>query len=28
LHLAGYLRAEEWNGTVSASFMVQDAAYS
>jgi single-stranded-DNA-specific exonuclease len=28
LHLAGYLRAETWNGTVSASFMVQDAAYS
>jgi single-stranded-DNA-specific exonuclease len=28
LHLAGYLRAEEWNGTVSASFVVQDAAYS
>jgi single-stranded-DNA-specific exonuclease len=28
MHLAGYLRAEEWNGTVSASFMVQDAAYS
>jgi single-stranded-DNA-specific exonuclease len=28
MHLAGYLRAEEWNGSVSASFMVQDAAYS
>jgi single-stranded-DNA-specific exonuclease len=28
LHLAGYLRAEAWNGLVTASFMVQDAAYS
>ncbi|HTI03161.1 MAG TPA: single-stranded-DNA-specific exonuclease RecJ [Acidisoma sp.] len=28
LHLAGHLRAEEWNGTVSASFMVQDAAWA
>jgi single-stranded-DNA-specific exonuclease len=28
LHLAGYLRAEAWNGTVSASFMVQDAAWA
>ena len=28
LHLVGYLRAEEWNGSISASFMVQDAAYS
>jgi single-stranded-DNA-specific exonuclease len=28
LHLAGYLRAETWNGSVSASFVVQDAAYS
>ena len=27
LHLAGYLRAEEWNGLVSASFVVLDAAY-
>ena len=26
LHLAGYLRAEEWNGTVSASFILADAA--
>ena len=26
LHLAGYLRAEEWNGTVSAGFIVVDAA--
>lgn len=26
LHLAGYLRAEEWRGTVSASFVVTDAA--
>ncbi len=26
LHLAGYLRAEEWNGTVSASFFIADAA--
>ena len=26
LHVAGQLRAEEWNGTVSASFMVEDAA--
>ncbi len=28
MHLAGYLRAESWNGSVSASFMVQDAAYA
>nr|WP_283949647.1 single-stranded-DNA-specific exonuclease RecJ [Limobrevibacterium gyesilva] len=26
LHLAGHLRAEEWNGTVSASFIITDAA--
>ena len=26
LHLAGHLRAEEWNGTVSTSFIVSDAA--
>ena len=26
LHLAGHLRAEEWRGTVSAGFMVLDAA--
>jgi single-stranded-DNA-specific exonuclease len=26
LHLAGHLRAEEWNGTVSASFILADAA--
>ncbi len=26
LHLAGHLRAEEWNGTVSAGFAVSDAA--
>ena len=26
LHLAGQLRAEEWNGTVTAGFFVQDAA--
>ena len=26
LHLAGHLRAEEWNGTVSASFFIADAA--
>jgi single-stranded-DNA-specific exonuclease len=26
LHLAGHLRAEEWNGTVSAGFVVTDAA--
>jgi single-stranded-DNA-specific exonuclease len=26
LHLAGHLRAEEWNGTVSAGFFVTDAA--
>lgn len=26
LHLAGHLRAEEWNGTLSASFFVADAA--
>jgi single-stranded-DNA-specific exonuclease len=28
LHLAGYLRAEAWNGSVSASFVVQDAAWA
>lgn len=26
LHLAGQLRAEEWNGTVTAGFFIQDAA--
>ena len=26
LHLAGHLRAEEWNGTTTASFIVTDAA--
>jgi single-stranded-DNA-specific exonuclease len=26
LHLAGHLRAEEWNGTVSAGFVITDAA--
>ena len=26
VHLAGTVRAEEWNGTVSASFIVSDAA--
>ena len=26
LHLAGHLRAEEWNGTISASFFVSDGA--
>ena len=26
LHLAGHLRAEEWNGSVSAGFIVTDAA--
>lgn len=26
LHLAGHLRVEEWNGTVSAGFVVADAA--
>ena len=26
LHLAGHLRAEEWNGTVSATFSIADAA--
>ena len=26
LHLAGHLRAEEWNGTVSAGFIITDAA--
>jgi len=26
LHLAGHLRAEEWNGEVSASFFVSDGA--
>jgi single-stranded-DNA-specific exonuclease len=28
LHLAGHLRAESWNGSVSASFCVIDAAFS
>jgi single-stranded-DNA-specific exonuclease len=28
LHLAGHLRAEEWNGTVSASFVISDVAPS
>jgi single-stranded-DNA-specific exonuclease len=27
LHLAGHLRAETWNGTVSAGFIVTDAAH-
>jgi single-stranded-DNA-specific exonuclease len=26
LHLAGHLRAEEWNGTVSPCFVISDAA--
>ena len=26
LHLAGQLRAEEWNGTTSAGFIISDAA--
>jgi len=26
LHLAGHLRAEEWNGTTSACFVISDAA--
>ena len=26
LHLAGHLRAEEWNGLVTASFFITDAA--
>jgi single-stranded-DNA-specific exonuclease len=26
LHLAGHLRADEWNGTSSASFIITDAA--
>ena len=26
LHLAGHLRAEEWNGGVTASFIVTDGA--
>lgn len=26
LHVAGHLRAEEWNGSVSASFIITDAA--
>jgi len=26
LHLAGYLRAESWNGRVTAGFFVTDAA--
>ena len=26
MHLAGHLRAEEWNGSVSACFIISDAA--
>ena len=26
LHLAGHLRAEEWNGSVTAGFIISDAA--
>ena len=26
LHLAGHLRAEEWNGAVSPGFIIADAA--
>jgi single-stranded-DNA-specific exonuclease len=26
VHLAGHLRAEEWNGTTAASFVITDAA--
>ncbi len=26
LHLAGHLRAEEWNGSVSPCFVILDAA--
>ena len=26
LHLAGHLRAEEWNGAVNAGFIIADAA--
>ena len=26
LHLAGHLRAEEWNGSVNAGFVIRDAA--
>ncbi len=26
LHLAGHLRAEEWNGAVSPCFIISDAA--
>src|SRR6185369_6909139 len=26
LHLAGHLRAEEWNGMMTASFVITDAA--
>jgi single-stranded-DNA-specific exonuclease len=26
LHLAGHLRAEEWNGSVSPCFIITDAA--
>jgi single-stranded-DNA-specific exonuclease len=26
LHLAGHLRAEAWNGSVSPCFMISDAA--
>jgi single-stranded-DNA-specific exonuclease len=26
LHLAGHLRAEEWNGAVNAGFFIADAA--
>ena len=28
VHLAGHLRAEEWNGTTSACFVISDAAPS
>ena len=26
LHLAGHVRVEEWNGNISANFIIQDAA--
>ena len=28
LHLAGYLRAESWNGRTDATFFVQDVAHA
>jgi single-stranded-DNA-specific exonuclease len=28
LHIAGHLRADEWNGVVTASFLISDMAVS